>query len=294
LNFERSQIDIETIYKRYALLYDRVIFNRHGCPIGKGDLFSNLPSYIACTAANRQDRKEGLSLARNNQFKDIFIDMWDLFENPETMHQRASDYLDPKIVNKISKFSWLRNELDEKMGLHNHHKEYKAASIVDSDISSDLAFNLMLADKIDDFNISLPPVIGEAIKSVNKVNEELNLFTTDLLFPDFESLSWDQILELRQDKYIASFRKKVFSSIGQGLHVDKTLHESLDKDLWYLAEQCKPNIGSRLIELVLSNIPLSIPINPVSCFFGGKALIQDIKNKEKSWVFVIQSMRKLR
>ena len=293
MNFGRSKVDIETVYKRYALLYDRVIFNRFGCPIGKRDFFPDLSSYIANAIASKHDKDLGGKLAKNNQFKDLFIDMWDVFETPETLNQRALEYLDPDLLNDISKFSWHRNVLDEEMGLYNHHRENKAARIVNGDISSDLAFNMLMADKISDFNMSLAPVIGDAMKTGCTTGNELDLFTTDLILPDFESLSWEQILELRQDKYIKSFRKKVFSSLGTDLHIDVALNKSLENDLWHLAEQCKPNIGKRIIEIILSNIPLPSPANPFSCYYGGKALVQDNKNKDKSWVFVIQNMRKL-
>ena len=293
LNFGRSKVDIETVYKRYALLYDRVIFNRHGCPIGKDDLFPDLSSYIANAIVSKHDKELGRILAKNNQFKDLFIDMWDVFEKPETLNQRAFEYLEPDTSNDISKFSWHRNVLDEEMGLHNHHRENKAVQIVNGDVSSDLAFNLMMADKIDDFNMSLAPVIGDAIKTGCATGSELDLFTTDIILPDFESLTWDQILELRQDKYIKIFRGKVFSSLGSGLHIDEVLNQNLDHDLWYLAEQCKPHIGKRVVEIILSNIPLPTPVNPFSYYYGGKAFAQDNKNKDKAWVFVIQNMRKL-
>ncbi|MCA3903773.1 hypothetical protein JKP31_21100 [Vibrio vulnificus] len=291
MNFIRSGVDVDSVLKRYALLYEHVIFNRHGCPIG--DVFPDLASFIACSFSNQNDITLGLKLGKNKRFKEIFIDMWDMFEDIEKLHSESRSYISEDISQRISKFSWFRNAVDREMGLHNHHKEYKAAGIVGGDISSDIAFNLMLADRVDDFNMSLAPVIGETFKSAHNIDNELNLFSTNLVLPDFESLTWDQVLELRQDKYIKSFRDKVFSNVGTGVHPDEKLHNDLEADLWYLAEQCKPSIGKRLIEIFLSNVALPSPINPFSYFYGAKSLVQDAANMDKSWVFVIQNMRKL-
>ncbi|MCR9309166.1 MULTISPECIES: hypothetical protein [Vibrio] len=293
MNFVRSGIDIDSIYKRYALLYDQVIFNRHGCPIGGRDEFSDVASYIGCTVAHRGDRNTGLKLARNTAFKSLFVDMWDFFDNPEELPYQASSYIAPDIAQQVLGYSWFQNALDQEMGIHNHTRESKAAAIVGSDISSDIAFNLLLSDKIPDFNMSLAPVIGRAFASSHNIDNEMNLFTTELIIPDFESLSWDQILELRQDKYIQSFRNKVFNNVGTGVHPDESLHESLEKDLWYLAEQAKPNIEGRLLEMFLSNLPLPSTVNPFSYFYGAKSLAQGAANVEKSWVYVIQHMKKL-
>ncbi|EKA7356915.1 hypothetical protein OL322_004495 [Vibrio vulnificus] len=293
MNFARSSIDIDSIYKRYALLYDQVIFNRYGCPIGDRDELPDVPSFIACTVAHRGDRDKGLQLGRNREFKDLFVDMWDFFEDPQEIHDQSKNYISSDIAHQVSDFSWYQNAFDQEMGIYNHHREYKAAAIVGADISSDIAFNLMLSDKLPDFNMSLAPVIGQAFTSSHNIDNELNLFTTELIIPDFETLTWDQILELRQDKYIKSFRNKVFNNVGTGVHPDESLHKSLEKDLWYLAEQAKPSIEGRLIEMCLSNLPLPSAVNPFSYFYGAKSLAQGAANVEKSWVYVVQHMRKL-
>lgn len=293
MNFARSGIDINSIYKRYALLYDEVIFNRHGCPIGGHNEFFDVASYIGYAFAHQGNMSEGKKLGKNKAFKSLFVDMWDVFDNPEDLPYLASSYISPDVAQKVLGYSWFQNALDQNLGIYNHHREHKAAANVASDISSDMAFNLFLADKLTDFNMSLAPVIGKAFSSSHNIDSELNLFTTELVIPNFESLTWDQILELRQDKYIKSFRSKVFKNVGTGIHPDETLHKNLEQDLWYLAEQAKPNIEGRLIEMFLSNLPVPSAVNPFSYFYGAKSLAQGAENLEKSWVYVVQHMREL-
>ncbi|WP_136806492.1 hypothetical protein [Desulfosediminicola flagellatus] len=293
LNFRRSRVDVETVYKRYALLYDQVIFNRYGCPIGKNDLFPTVSSYVAKTIGKKENHKKDIELGKNKKFSDIFVDMWEYFDNPEKIHREAFEYVSEDVSNKISEYSWYQNALDEEMRIHNHSKEYKAAAIVANDISSDIAFNLLLSKNITNFNMSLSPVVGEALKAPHDVNDEINLFTTNLVIPDFEALSWENILQLRQDENIVSFRKNVFNSLGTGNHPDNVLADKLEKDLWDLAEQSKPNIGKRIIEFCLSNLPLPSPINPFGYYYGAKAIANDVKQKDKAWVFVIQKMKNI-
>ncbi|EKW0743201.1 hypothetical protein N0P44_003227 [Citrobacter freundii] len=61
INFKRSNISIQGIYKRYAILFDKIIFNRYGCPIGTQDLFTSLPEYISTFSSDEEDLKQKLN-----------------------------------------------------------------------------------------------------------------------------------------------------------------------------------------------------------------------------------------
>lgn len=292
MNFRRSNILMPAIYKRYALMYDQIIFNRHGCPIGKGNLFSTLPEFVSSLASDESELKLKLDLGKNKKFQNLFVDMWDVVDDPEKTHHEAKGYVSDFEQGKISNFSWGRNLIDEEMGIHNHHKEYKAAAIVGSDISSDLGFNFLLKEKLKSFKITLAPVLSEVIKSSHETGNINNIFTTDLVIPNFEELSWEQILELREDKYIKEFRKKVFSCDSVDESIDKILANDLNKSLWQLAEQCKPNMKRTILEVVLSNLPLPTVLNPFGLLYGAKAIKVSNENKTKnSWVYFVQSLK---
>ncbi|WP_370620913.1 hypothetical protein NMD07_19555 [Citrobacter cronae] len=192
----------------------------------------------------------------------------------------------------ISKFSWGRTLIDKEMGIHNHDREYKAASIVWGDISSDLGFNFLLKNKYKSLHINFAPVVASAVNSAQHTSNIENLFTTDLIIPSFEELTWDQILELREDKYIKAFRKKYFSIEMNDKNIDLELNFDLDSALWDLALQIKPNITKSSMEAVLSNLPLPTVINPFGIYYGAREIIKNYKNKRNhSWIYFIQSAK---
>lgn len=290
-NFKRSCMSMPQVYKRYALMYDQVIFNRHGCPIGKGDLFSSLSEYVSTLASN--DKGERALLGKNKRFQELFIDLWDVVEDPEKTDKEAREYVSEFDQEQLSSFSWGRNLIDQEMGIENHYKEYKAAAIVIGDLVSDLSYNFYLKNRIPEFCESFAPVIGEALNSSIKCNDVNELFTTTLVIPNFEELSWDHILDLREDKYIKEFRKKVFScSNGEG-PIDEIIKADLDAALWDLASQCKPNMLKTLVEVVLSNIPSPTMVNPFGLYYGARDTVETYQNKkDKSWIYFVQSLKK--
>ncbi|MFQ2340670.1 hypothetical protein ACK317_00700 [Aeromonas dhakensis] len=292
MNFHRSNIRISSVYKRYALLFDKIIFNRYGCPIGKGSLFSNLHEYVSTLSSEEAILIDRLKLSKNRKFQDLFVDLWDLFENPEKTHHEARSYVSDFQANEISDFSWGRNIIDEEMGIHNHYKEYKAAAIVGGDLSSDLGFNFLLKERHKNFHINFAPVVAQAVSSSQKKHNICQLFETDLVIPKFEELSWDQILELREDKNIKAFRDKFFSIEYSSQPIDVFLSSDLESSLWDLANQCKPDLGKSVFEAVTSNLPLPTILNPFGLYYGSKSVFKDYKNeKSHSWIYFVQSMR---
>ncbi|MFK3663111.1 hypothetical protein ACI2I2_21790 [Scandinavium sp. NPDC088450] len=293
INFKRSNISIQGIYKRYAILFDKIIFNRYGCPIGNNNLFASLTEYTSTFASDEKDLKKKLNLSKNKKFQDLFIDLWDLFENPESLNNEARNYVSEHQSETISKFSWGRTLIDKEMGIHNHNSEYKAASIVWGDISSDLGFNFLLKNNHKNLHINFAPVVASAVNSAQQTSNIQNLFATDLIIPNFEELTWEQVLELREDKYIKAFRKKYFSIEKNDKNIDLELNSDLDEALWDLASQIRPNITKSIMEAVLSNLPFPSIANPFGIYYGARDTLRNIENKNNhSWVYFIQSAKK--
>lgn len=292
MNFKRSGIAIGAIYKRYALLFDRVIFNRHGCPIGRNDLFPNLPAYIAALAGENDG--EISLLQKNRKFANLFVDLLDVIEDHEKVDNEVKTYISDYDQKQISSFSWGRNLIDQEIGIDNHYKEYKAAAIVGNDLISDLSYNFYLKETLAEFSINLAPLIGEALTSSLCAGGVNDLFSSNILIPNFEKLSWNQILDIREDKYIKEFRKKVFSCSNRQSPIDEILSNDLDSELWDLANQCQPNLGKKVIEVILSNLPLPTVVNPFGLYYGAKTLAQEYqKTKKSSWVYFVHSLRKV-
>lgn len=113
----------------------------------------------------------------------------------------------------------------------------------------------------------------------------------------FESMPWDVIFELRTDKHIKSFRKKMIElmkHIGDGTSLSD-IQRVLNDDVWSLIVEVEPKIHKTVVTGILGNVPLGpIPINPVSV---GQT-IADYRKQSKirdnyGWLFFIQHARKL-
>ena len=50
-NFKREGISPSGLLKRYAILFENVIFNRHGAPIGKGEMADSLAEFVSLMIA---------------------------------------------------------------------------------------------------------------------------------------------------------------------------------------------------------------------------------------------------
>lgn len=294
VNYERSQIDLISVFKRYALMYENVIFNRYGCPIN--NLFCNsLSEFIAFFAIEKNENgsdtlHRASSLGKNKKFSGIFIDLWDVVENPEQADKDAKLYLSEKKRQEIDTFSVNRNKRDLELGIENHHAEYKAPAIVSSDLCSELYYNFYLADLFDDFSINLSPVVSDLIDDMKQQQNINSLFTSSLIIPDFSKLSWDQILELRTDRHIHDFRTKVLSNLNKNEPIDLALANELQKDLWDLANYCKPDIKKSIFEFVLSNMPIPAPLNPFGLYYSVRDMSKEYKNQDKNWIYFVQKL----
>jgi hypothetical protein len=219
----------------------------------------------------------------------MLVDMWEMVESPEVIDTQAREYVSEFDQRKISDFAWGRNLIDAEMGIDNHHKEYKAVATVANDIISDLGFNFLLKHRFDDFGINFAPVISDVYKSSCDNANVNTLFSTNLVIPNFDQLSWEQILELREDKYLKAFRQKVHSYKAQQGALDTLLSEELMKNLWDIAEQAKPDVGKAIFETVTSNLPSPTIVNPFGLYYGVRDIVKNsFKMNENSWIYFVQ------
>ena len=113
------------------------------------------------------------------------------------------------------------------------------------------------------------------------------------MIPDFGDLTWDQIIELREDKFIKYFRAKIETTL---INTPKSMSTIIDSEiisgLWDIASYAKPNIGMTTFNAILTNLPLPIPFNP---YGAGKAIKEVIDTRkaitESGWVFFIQNVK---
>jgi hypothetical protein len=134
------------------------------------------------------------------------------------------------------------------------------------------------------FNTS-PPLIGST------------LFTAlrDQYFP-LPTLPWPRIIELRSNRLATSFRSKI-ADLQTILNTDDacSAHDLLTEiersDLRELARLVKPSPRRSLLTAVASNLPLPLPVNPVSL----AAAVTDVQRQQElerrfGWLFFALSI----
>ncbi|WP_163836994.1 hypothetical protein [Spartinivicinus ruber] len=277
------------------MLFDNIIFNKYGCPIGnsKIDDFQSIPEFAALLCQGRKDVSERNKLSKNKKFQSLFIDMADVVEDYEKTLETAGSYVVKTHDEAISKAAVDIAKDDSAIGIHNHRQEYKSIAICAGDIRSDLAFNHILKSRLEDFYINLPPVVVYSISLNDSFQSYIeSLFETEILIPNFSELTWDQILELREDRNIKNFRDKFFSLDRIDTSIDNTLRDELNKSLWDIAKSCKSSIFKVTLMSVLSNIPLPIPFNPFGIYSAGRDISKQVKINN-SWCYFIDSAKSM-
>ena len=109
------------------------------------------------------------------------------------------------------------------------------------------------------------------------------------IIPDISEYSWDEIIEIRHHSYWTQFRKKLTElseSIGDKKLGQDILEEVIKKDLIEMVQHFRPQVTKNIVKGVVSNIPLPIPINPLSVASTGYDLIKEIDFEKKyGWLY---------
>lgn len=114
--------------------------------------------------------------------------------------------------------------------------------------------------------------------------------------PNFNQLSWERIFELRNHPFLGNFREKIASIQGSIQSFDvKTTNEVIEEiemyDLRELAKLCKPSPRSAIMKLIASNIPLPIPLNPISLGLGIDDYTTEQKKANKfGWLYFLMDL----
>ncbi len=295
-NFERENISRIGLMKRYVLLFDSVIFNRHGAPIGHGDICETLGEYVSMLVSQGDTPNDREQLGKNKRFSEIFTDCWDVVDNPEGFETQKFRVLDETTQKRIGEFCF--NEVRRLNGLPSDSFQFDIDDVkeLSGDITSDIGLNLLALSEGVDIVPSYSPIISRALNNEahNNGGKTYELFQSDLVIPDFESFSWDEILELRNDKYIHSFRSVVHSLLQKESDIDKALIEKVQADLWSLAADVQPNVRQTYLEAIGSNLPSPIAVNPI----GVAASLRDVyqaKQLESKYghVYFVQKLRNI-
>lgn len=125
----------------------------------------------------------------------------------------------------------------------------------------------------------------------NITNVEYNNFSDIItaIIPNISEYTWDKIIEIRHHSYWTQFRKKL-TELSQSIEDKKLGQDILDeivrKDLIEMARHFRPQVHKNIIKGVMSNIPLPIPINPLSVVCTGYDIMKEIDFEKKyGWIY---------
>lgn len=132
-------------------------------------------------------------------------------------------------------------------------------------------------------------VLGKIFGSATDVKYENFRDVLTAIIPDISEYSWDEIIEIRHHDYWTQFRKKLTElseSIGDKKLGQDILEEIVRKDLIEMAQHFRPQVTKNIVKGVASNIPLPIPINPISVVCTGYDIMKEIDfDKKYGWIY---------
>jgi hypothetical protein len=130
-------------------------------------------------------------------------------------------------------------------------------------------------------------------------SSEFDLFSevVEQSLPNFDELSWEKVLELRNHQFLESFRSKLVEAQNRYRESDITaaaeiVQEMGLNDLRTLARMVRPSGKMALIKFIASNIPLPIPVNPVSVGLGIKDLATErVRAAQFGWLYFLLDLQ---
>lgn len=295
LNFERENVALDNLFKRYALIYETVIFNRWGAPIGSNDPFKTVAEFLSVRiSSNKNDFPNRMKLAQEKAFRDIFVDCWDIVPNAENFEKRRRKYHSNNEHNDLSQFCFKEIRRQNALPADSFEFDINDVNVLAADLRDDVSINLLAESEGFGTTPNYSPLIERAYSNeISSSGSSLHeLFENGILIPDFGDFSWSEILELRNDPTIKQFREIVFKIIDEDGEIDSNFTARIQKDLWNLAKEIKPDIKKSFLSAIATNIPSSFLINPCSVYSFVKEIHDERKMLDKyGHVFFIQRMR---
>jgi len=291
-NFQREGISRNGLMKRYAILFDQIIFNRHGAPIGDG-LIGSLSEFVSMLILPGDDYQERLSLGRNRRFKNLFVDCWDMVHDVNRFELMRFQIVPAEAQARLSDFCFSEVRRANNLPSESYEFDIDNVNELSGDLYADIGLNLLAVAEGWDVVPSYSPIIGRAIANETQFSggQCHELFNGGFLIPDFDEFTWDEILELRDDKYVKVFRNVVYELMGNGVSLDSSLQQRVQADLWRLAADARPNVRQSVLAAIGSNLPSPLVVNPIGVGLALKD-IRDNRERENKYghVFFIQKM----
>lgn len=282
--------------KRYAILFDHIVFNRHGAPIGDFGI-NSLAELVSILISTSESLNKRRLLGTNKRFQSIFVDFWDVVRDAESFESMKYEVIPKDVQDRLSEFCYSEVRRTNDLPADSYAFDIDDVNGLSGDLYADIGLNILAIAEGLDVVPNYSPIIGRALANEIAIADGQchELFSGGLLVPDFDSFSWDEVLELREDRHVKSFRKAVYKLMGSGAPLDATLQQGVQNDLWRLAADVRPNVRQSVLAGIGSNLPSPIIVNPIGVGLALKDILDNRERENKyGHVFFIQSMRRLR
>ena len=134
----------------------------------------------------------------------------------------------------------------------------------------------------------------EEDKLFQNSKDESPTHTLELLIPDFEQLSWDEVIALRENRFYGPFKEwyaRQCVKLDAGASVNSVEQEATAA-LWKLTKEVQPNVTATIVKGVIGNLP--IPVFGQIYGIGSAAMdvYSDVSLKNRyGWLFWLSEAR---
>ena len=170
--------------------------------------------------------------------------------------------------------------------------DFSTLSLATQDLNSASGLFSQIHEEAFKFTMDIvePKIVNNLINQI----EQINYF-------DFGNLSWNEIIELRQSNFVQDFRRFVNewftmykTSDFDKLDFESRLEKFINDSKFSFIEENTPNLKRSILSGILGNLPLPIPLNPVSIV----ETINSIENQynmidKYGWLMFIQKTYKM-
>lgn len=287
-NFEYEGISSDRILKRYAILFEEVVFD----PWGVGS--QNLIKFVMGAAQRRTLDLENASYQDlQPEFKRTFLNLWETVSDADAFEKRRRSFTSDNSTyfDGLGEFCWA--EVKAMHGENLTREQYKEVKYLVGDVWTDVGLNELGISEGLNTVPSYSPLIGRALRKevTARAPSIHDVFSSDLIVPDFDKLSWSQVFELRADKHVKAFRKVIYNYLKPEAKIDNAYALGVSRDLWKLVSDIEPSIQKSIISGVFSNIPF-LPINPVGIGLAAKEVFENREiEKRFGHLFFVQKLR---
>lgn len=288
------------LLKRAFVLFDKLIF----IPLGLGSM-GDIDELISKDLYLSQ--VTGASERELKYISDAILIDKDIFENTDDFHRNLYEREEDDLWggDATEKYiSWVEKYIDNKYSQSDDLQEkWELKKFYVANISLDIKMIKIINSRFDICSGLLSEVHEAAaiatygLKTGNP--ERIVKTLSDLNMFDFASLSWSDLIKLKNDRFLCDFRSFIADwTLKYSEHQDTSSFEVLlsrfiqDAQFDFI-EKKQPNLTKTILSGIGGNIPVPTIVNPISVYSSIESALKEHDLQKKfGWLFFVQRSRK--